>query len=78
MKGGLLLNLESTANVMSKLGRTELALGKIYNAEETAAKLMAVTEEDIQRTINKLIVPDKLVLAQVGPQQANINLKELL
>ena len=39
---------------------------------------MAVTEEDIQRTINKLIVPDKLVLAQVGPQQANINLKELL
>ena len=78
LKGGLLLNLESTANVMSKLGRTELALGKIYNAEETAAKLMAVTEEDIQRTINKLIVPDKLVLAQVGPQQANINLKELL
>ena len=78
LKGGLLLNLESTANVMSKLGRTELALGKIYNAEETAAKLMAVTEVDIQRTINKLIVPDKLVLAQVGPQQANINLKEPL
>ena len=78
LKGGLLLNLESTANVMSKLGRTELALGKIYNAEETAAKLMSVTEADIQRTIAKLISPEKLVLAQVGPQQAPVNLKELL
>ena len=63
---------------MSKLGRTELALGKIYNAEETAAKLMSVTEADIQRTIAKLISPEKLVLAQVGPQQAPVNLKELL
>ena len=78
LKGGLLLNLESSANVMSKLGRTELSLNRIYNAEETAQRLMSVSEEDIAKTIAKLIVPEKLVLAQVGPQKAPLSIKELI
>ena len=78
LKGGLLLNMESTANVMSKLGRSELALGKIYNAEEIAARLVAVSDDDIRRVIKQLIVPKQLVLAQVGPSQAPITAKELL
>lgn len=78
IKGNLLLNLESTANVMSKIGRTEIALNRDYNAEETAARLMAVSEQDIGRVINRLIIPDKLVLAQVGPKQIAVDCQELL
>lgn len=78
LKGGLLLSLESSANVMSKLGRTYLALGEVYAPNKTVDKLMAVTPDDIDRVIRKMISPDKAVFAQVGPEHIELDVKELL
>ncbi len=78
IKGSLLLGLESTANVMSKIGRSQLALNRDYNAEEVAAKLMAVRDEDIARVIARMIVPENLVFTQVGPKPIAVNYKELI
>lgn len=69
LKGSILLSMESTHRVMSKLGKMELALGKVYSTEETVAKLLAVTPDDINRVIDRIIVPERLVMAQVGPQR---------
>lgn len=77
LKGSLLLGLESTSNVMSKIGRTELALNRDYDAELTAAKVMAVTPDDIERVIKQLIVPEKLVMSQVGPKKIELSAKDL-
>lgn len=78
LRGNLLLNMESTANVMSKMGRTELALGRIFDHEETTARLMAVSDEDIRRTLDRMITPEKMVLAQVGRKQTTIDIKGLI
>lgn len=69
LKGSMLLNMESSGYMMSKLGKHELTLGRVYTAEETVARLMAVTEEDIRRVARRLVVPGRAVLAQVGPEQ---------
>ena len=77
LKGGLLLSMESSGNVMSKLGRCYLSQGEEYDVEHTVEKLMAVTPEDIERLIGKLIVPESMVLAQVGPEKLKVDAKEL-
>ena len=67
LKGSLLLGLESTGSVMSSLGRSELTRGQVFSPEETAARLMAVTPDDVLRVIRRLVRPGCLALAQVGP-----------
>ena len=78
LKGGLLLSMESSANVMSKLGRTYLSLGKVYDQDEIVNKLMNVTADDIEKVIKGLIKKDAVVLAQVGPNEPTRDIRELL
>ena len=77
LKGSLLLGLESTGSVMSSLGRSELTRGQVFSPEETAARLMAVTPDDVLRVIRRLVRPGCLALAQVGPADCGISAKEL-
>ena len=77
MKGALMLSLESSSAVMSKLGKHELLLGRIYDPEYTVQQLMAVTEEDINRFIKRVIRPGSMVLAQVGPKPVHKSTREL-
>lgn len=77
LKGNLLLNMENTANVMSKLGRAELALGRNYDIEETIARLTAVSEDDIARVIERMMGARQLVLTQVGPEQTPCDIEHL-
>ena len=69
LKGSMLLALESSSSVMSKLGKNELALGRVYAPEQTVSKLMAVTEDDIRRYLDRVLQPGTMVLSQVGPRQ---------
>ena len=69
LKGAMLLQMESSSNTMMKLGRQELLRGRIYTPEETGAQLMAVTEDDIRRTLQRILKPGAMVLAQVGPTE---------
>lgn len=67
MKGQLVLSLESTSNRMSRLGRSELALGRILSPDEVIEKIDRVTADEVHRLVRDLLVPDTLSLAAVGP-----------
>ena len=73
----MLLGLESTSATMNKLGKMELALGRVYSPEETVERLMAVTPDDVTRVIRRMVRPGALVLAQVGPEDCGFKAKEL-
>ncbi len=77
LKGSLLFGMESSSSVMNKIGKWELMLEEQYSWEKSLDKLMQVSREDISRLAAKLFVPEKLVIATVGPQQDNFDLKKL-
>lgn len=78
LKGGLLLGMENSSNMMNRLGRMELGLHDILTVEETVERVMAVSQADIRRVAGRLFNPAKLVLAEVGPQDSGFDLKSLL
>jgi predicted Zn-dependent peptidase len=66
-KGRLLLRMEDTRAVADWLGAQELIAGRIRTVDEVAARIDAVTADDLQRVARRLIVADQLNLAVVGP-----------
>lgn len=78
IKGGLLLGLESTAGLMNRLGKWESSYNEYFTIEETVEQVMAVTPAEVKNLAARLIVPKKLVFAQVGPQELKVDLKSLL
>ena len=66
-KGRLLLALENSRNVANWLGAQEILTGKIMTVDEITAKIDAMTVSDIRRVAERLLQPDKLNLAVVGP-----------
>ena len=66
-KGRLLLRMEDSRNVSGWIGGQEILTGTVLTVEEVAARLDAVTNEDIKQLAKELIVADKLRLAAVGP-----------
>ena len=77
-KAGLLMSLESSANVMVRLGRSEILYQKVRNIEDLVADVMAVTPQAVQQMAERLLKPEKLVLALVGPEEPKIALEGLL
>ena len=47
LRGGLVLGLEDTASMMSRIGRSELNYGDHLDVEDTLARIDAVTIEDV-------------------------------
>ncbi|ABO50466.1 peptidase M16 domain protein [Desulforamulus reducens MI-1] len=78
LKGNLLLSLESVNTHMSRLGKSELYLGKVYSPEEIVEKLNRVTLEDTVRVAEELFQPDKFSMAAIGPWQDCGDLKKVL
>ncbi|CCO09413.1 M16 family metallopeptidase [Desulforamulus hydrothermalis] len=78
LKGNLLLSLESVNTHMSRLGKSELYLGKVYSPEEIVAKLNRVTVEDTQRAAARLFQPECFAMAAIGPWQDCGDLKNVL
>ncbi|GAB6180708.1 pitrilysin family protein [Desulfotomaculum defluvii] len=78
LKGNLLLSMESVNTHMSRLGKSELYLGKVYSPEEIVEKLNRITLEDILRVANTLFQPDKFSMAAIGPWQDCGDLKKVL
>lgn len=77
LRGSLLLSMESSSTVMSRLGRTELSQGQLYNVEEKVSALAAVSQADIRRVTERLFQPGHMVLAQVSPDPAPVEAKSL-
>lgn len=78
VKGNLVLSLESTSNRMSRLGKSELTLGRIITPEEVIDKIEAVKQADLQRLAGEMFDPSCLGLAAIGPLDREIRLPDCL
>ncbi|MBE3581601.1 MAG: insulinase family protein [Thermoanaerobacteraceae bacterium] len=67
IRGNLLLGQENVSQCMSRLGRTELCLGRVITVEETIERLSEVTVDDVQRVARQLFSPQRLSLTTLGP-----------
>ncbi len=77
LKGALLLGLENTGTMMNKLGKTLLTRNKIYDLNDTLAKINAVTMEDIARIGQRIIKPEQALASIVGPVDEPLDLAKL-
>lgn len=67
LKGNLLLSLENVSTRMSRLGKSQLYLGKVYTPEEIVKKIELVTIEDIIGLAIDKLNPNGFCIASVGP-----------
>ncbi len=67
MNGMLYLGLESSDSIAELYGIQEVLRLPVQTPDEMAAKVQAVTAEDIQRVAKKYFVPEHLNLAIIGP-----------
>jgi predicted Zn-dependent peptidase len=67
LKGNLLLSLESVNTRMSRLGKSQLYLGKVIPPEEIVARVERVSDEDIIILANEMLRPELFSMASVGP-----------
>jgi predicted Zn-dependent peptidase len=67
LKGGLLLSLENVNGRMSRLGKSELYMGKVLHPDEIVEKVYAITNEDIQRVAADLFKGEHFTMAAIGP-----------
>lgn len=77
-KGRLLMGLEDSKSVASWVGSQELTYGEIRTPEEVAAKIEAVTADEVQELAQELFQPERLSLALVGPYDDPQPFQELL
>jgi predicted Zn-dependent peptidase len=52
---------------MTKLARSEQYFGRQITLDEILRDVDAVREDDVRRVAEELLVPDRLVLATIGP-----------
>jgi predicted Zn-dependent peptidase len=67
VKGRMLLALESTSSRMSRLGRAVLSGSEILSLDEVAARVDAVTHDDITAIAAELLAPEAFSIAGIGP-----------
>jgi predicted Zn-dependent peptidase len=74
LKGALLLALESSDQRMEHLGLAEMYLGRCVPAEELAARIDAVTNDEIVALAGHVFVPDACALVLLGkPRGASLD-----
>jgi len=78
IKGGLLLNLESTSNRMSRLAKDEIYFGRQLSVRELIGGIEKVKASQVQRLANELFDERSLSLTVLGPVPSKTNLKELI
>jgi predicted Zn-dependent peptidase len=64
--------------VASRNGSHILRYGKVIPVEQVVAEIEAVTREDVLRVANRLIRPEALVLAVIGPYKSKAPFRRLL
>ena len=67
LKGSIVLGLESTTNRMQRLGRVELATGRIVPVDEVVDEIEAVTAEGVRALAAELFVPERLSTVALLP-----------
>ncbi|MCL6612384.1 MAG: insulinase family protein [Peptococcaceae bacterium] len=67
LKGNLLLSLENVNTRMSRLGKSQLYLGKVVTPEEIVQRIEKVTVGDIKSLARERFNPRNFAIASVGP-----------
>mgnify|MGYP005841311095 CR=1 FL=1 len=67
LKGSFLLSLESVTTRMSRLGKSQLYLGKVLTPEEIVARIESVTLNDVRGLGERVFHPDNFAFASIGP-----------
>jgi predicted Zn-dependent peptidase len=67
LTGSLAMSLETSASRMRRLGRAELVEGEIQSLDEVIARIDAVTADDIDRVVDRVVRNAPRTLAVVGP-----------
>ncbi len=67
LKGRILLSMESTANRMSRLGKSLISDTELLSVDRIAAEIDAVTPDAVAELAGVLLAPEKLSAAGIGP-----------
>jgi predicted Zn-dependent peptidase len=78
VKGGVLIGLEDTWSVASRNGAHILRYDAVVPVEQVVAEIEAVTQQDVMRVAQRLIQPDALYLAVIGPYDDEAMFRNLL
>jgi predicted Zn-dependent peptidase len=78
IKGGLLLNLESSSNRMSRLAKDELYFRRQFSVRELIGGIEKVKASEIRRLAQELLDERILSLTVLGPVPRKTDLKALL
>ena len=70
-RGGIVMGQEGMNSRMRRIGSNELVYDRVIPIEETMAKIMAVTRDDIAEVSEYLFGADAYALATVGPKLGN-------
>ena len=72
LKSSTILALESTAARMTRIGRSLITNAELLTPEEIAARIDAVTAEDLQRLANDHLKLENMYLSAVGPEELDL------
>lgn len=78
VKGGTLIGLEDTWSVASRNGSHILRYDRVLPVEQFVAEIEAVTRDDVLRVAQRLIRPESLYLAVIGPYESDALFSDLL
>ena len=67
LAGSMALSLESSASRMHRIGRAELTLGEVPSIDDVVAEVEQVGADDVERVVDRVLVPGGHTLAAVGP-----------
>lgn len=76
--GSLILSMEDSQTVALSYGLKYLLDGKIKTLDEVIAKISAVSMEDVERVSQRLIQPEQLRFAMIGPFEDGQRFEALL
>lgn len=66
LKGHLLLGLESSENIMTKLGKNEIYFGRSISIEEINENIDRITSEEILKFSREILKSENLSIAAIG------------
>ena len=72
LKSSTILALESTAARMTRVGRSVITGSELFTPEEIAARIDAVTADDIKRLANDHLRLENMYLSAVGPKELDL------
>jgi predicted Zn-dependent peptidase len=67
LKGSFLLSLESVTTRMSRMGKSQLYLGKVLTPDEIVQRIERVTLKDVRDLGKEIFQPEHFAFASVGP-----------